>query len=325
MAFILFLYSFLLNQISRINGGRMKGNKEKDITQKTLERYNDVFADIINVLLFNGERVVTEDSLTDALPGSTLKMDGRIRTQYRDIAKYWHNSKIKLSMFGLENQTKPEKRMPLRVFGYDGAEYVKQAKKENSKEVIYPVITLVLYFGYNSRWNHPKSLFELLEIDERIKPYVNDFKMNLFEIAYLDREKIDMFESDFWILADYLYQMRVNKNYVAGDTVIEHVDELLMLMSAMTNDYRFEETINEMKGKEHVTMCEVLDRVEARGIAKGREEGIKEGIKKGIKEGIKEGTVNVLISLVNDGILSISDAAKRADMSVAEFKKYTDR
>ena len=293
----------------------MKGNKEKDITQKTLERYNDVFADIINVLLFNGERVVTEDSL-DALPGSTLKMNGRIRTQYRDIAKYWHNSKIKLSMFGLENQTKPEKRMPLRVFGYDGTEYVKQAKKENSKEVLYPVITLVLYFGYNSRWNQPKSLFELLEIDERIKPYVNDFKINLFEIAYLDREKIDMLKSDFRILADYLYQMRVNKNYVAGDTVIEHVDELLMLMSAMTNDYRFEETINEVKGKEHVTMCEVLDRVEARGIAKGREEGIKEGI--------KEGTVNVLISLVKDGILSISDAAKRAGMSVAEFKKYTN-
>ena len=290
----------------------MKGNKEKDITQKTLERYNDVFADIINVLLFNGERVVTEDSLTDALPGSTLKMDGRIRTQYRDIAKYWHNSKIKLSMFGLENQTKPEKRMPLRVFGYDGTEYVKQAKKENSKEVLYPVITLVLYLGYNSRWNQPKSLFELLEIDERIKPYVNDFKINLFEIAYLDREKIDMFKSDFRILADYLYQMRVNKKYVAGDMVIEHVDELLMLMSAMTNDYRFEETINEVKGKEHVTMCEVLDRVEARGIAKGREEGIKEG------------TVNVLISLVKDGILSISDAAKRAGMSVAEFKKYTN-
>ena len=292
----------------------MKGNKEKDITQKTLEMYNDVFADIINVLLFNGEKVVTEDSLTDVLQESILKMDGRIRAQYRDIAKYWHNSKIKLSMFGLENQTKPEKRMPLRVFGYDGAEYVKQAKKENSKEVIYPVITLVLYFGYNSRWNHPKSLFELLEIDEMVKPYVNDFKMNLFEIAYLDREKIDMFKSDFHILADYLYQMRVNKNYVAGDTVIEHVDELLMLMSAMTNDYRFEETINEVKGKERVTMCEVLDRVEARGIAKGREEGIKEGI--------KEGTVNVLISLVNDGILSVSDAAKRANMSEEIFREY---
>ena len=232
-------------------------------------------------------------------------------------------------MFGLENQTKPEKRMPLRVFGYDGAEYVKQAKKENNKEVIYPVITLVLYFGYNSRWNHPKSLFELLEIDEMIKPYVNDFKMNLFEIAYLDREKIDMFKSDFHILADYLYQMRVNKSYVAGDTVIEHVDELLMLMSAMTNDYRFEETINEVKGKEYVTMCEVLDRVEARGIEKGMEKGIakgrEEGIKEGIKKGIKEGTVQVLISLVNDGILSIADAAKRADMSEERFRGYIER
>lgn len=291
----------------------MRGSKEKDITQKALEMYNDVFADIINVLLFNGENVVTEDSLTDVLQESILKIDGRIRAQYRDIAKYWYNSKIKLSMFGLENQTKPEKLMPLRIFGYDGAEYVKQAKKEKSKEVIYPVITLVLYFGYNSRWNHPKSLFEMLEIDEMIKPYVNDFKMNLFEIAYLDREKIDMFKSDFWILADYLYQMRVNKDYVAGDTVIEHVDELLMLMSAMTKDYRFEETINEVKGKEHVTMCEVLDRVEARG----REEGIKEGI--------KEGTVNILISLVKDGILSISDAAKRADMSEERFRGYIER
>ena len=114
--------------------------------------------------------------------------------------------------------------------------------------------------------------------------------------------------------------MRVNKNYIAGDTVIEHVDELLMLMSAMTNDYRFEETINEVKGKENVTMCEVLDRVEARGI----EKGIAKGREEGIKEGIKEGTVNVLISLVKDGILSISDAAKRAGMSVAEFKKYTN-
>ncbi len=119
--------------------------------------------------------------------------------------------------------------------------------------------------------------------------------------------------SDFGILADYLYQMRVNKDYVASDTVIEHVDELLMLMSTMTKDYRFEETINEVKGKEHVTMCEVLDRVEARG----REEGIKEGI--------KEGTVNILISLVNDGILSIADAAKRADMSEESFRRYLEQ
>ena len=40
---------------------------EKDITEKTLEAYNDVFADIINVLLFNGKQVVKENELEDAV------------------------------------------------------------------------------------------------------------------------------------------------------------------------------------------------------------------------------------------------------------------
>ena len=159
--------------------------------------------------------------------------------------------------------------MPFRVFGYDGAEYVKQSRRENRNEIKYPVITLVLYLGFDRKWEYPKTLFEILDIEENIKPYVNDFKINLFEIAYLDREKIDLFKSDFKIPADYLYQMRVNRDYIPDKTVIDHVEELLMLMAAMTGDGRFEETINDLNGKERVTMCEVLDRVEAKGIEKG--------------------------------------------------------
>ena len=239
-----------------------------------------------------------------------LKIDGRVRSQERDIAKYWRKSKINVALFGLENQTTPNRLMPLRVLGYDGAEYVKQSRKENIDKAKYPVITLVLYLGYEKEWNYPKTLFEVLDIDEDIKPYVNDFKINLFEIAYLDKEKINLFKSDFRILADYLYQMRVNKDYIADETTIEHVEELLTLMSAMTGDNRFEETINDLKGKEKINMCEVLDRVEARGIEKG------------IEQGVKRGTINTLISLVNDGILSSYEAALRANMSVEDFEKY---
>ena len=288
--------------------------KDKDITQKVLEKYNDVFADILNVLLFNGRDVVEESTLTDALPMSMLKIDGRVRSQERDIAKYWRKSKINVALFGLENQTTPNKLMPLRVLGYDGAEYVKQSRKENIDKAKYPVITLVLYLGYEKEWHYPKTLFEVLGIDEAIKPYVNDFKINLFEIAYLDKEKINLFKSDFRILADYLYQMRVNKDYIADETTIEHVEELLTLMSVMTGDNRFEETINDLKGKEKINMCEVLDRVEARGIEKG--------IEQGIEQGVKRGTINTLISLVNDGILSSYEAALRANMSVEDFEKY---
>ena len=50
--------------------------REKDVTQKMFENYNDVFADVLNVLLFDGNMIVDEGNLTDALPMSMLKVDG---------------------------------------------------------------------------------------------------------------------------------------------------------------------------------------------------------------------------------------------------------
>ena len=54
---------------------------EKDVAEKTLEAHNDVFADIVNVLLFNGEQVVHEDELEDALPRSIYKAAGKTHEQ----------------------------------------------------------------------------------------------------------------------------------------------------------------------------------------------------------------------------------------------------
>ena len=243
--------------------------QEKDITQKMLERYNDVFSDIVNVLLFGGKKVVEEEALFDAVTDSVLKIDGRVRFQDRDVAKYWKDSQINIALLGIENQTTPNKLMPFRVISYDGTEYGKQSRTENIDKKKYPVISLVLYLGFEQKWLYPKNLLGIIDVDEKLRPYVNDYKINLFEIAYLDRETIDSFTSDFWILADYLYQMRVNKNYVADKKSIGHIEELLMLMSAMTGDKRFEEIIDEANKKEVVNMCEVLDIVEARGIEKG--------------------------------------------------------
>ena len=62
---------------------------EKDITEKTLENYDDVFADIINVLLFQGRQIVEEDALVDALPRSQYKVADSIHEMERDVAKYW--------------------------------------------------------------------------------------------------------------------------------------------------------------------------------------------------------------------------------------------
>ena len=36
---------------------------EKDVVEKILESYNDVFSDIVNVLLFQGKQVLSGDEL----------------------------------------------------------------------------------------------------------------------------------------------------------------------------------------------------------------------------------------------------------------------
>ena len=261
----------------------------KDITQKMLERYNDVFADIVNVLLFNGKRIVDEDALTDTPVDSALKIDGEIHSQDRDVAKYWKNSQINIALFGLENQTVPDKLMPMRVIGYDGAEYKKQVLEENRYKKKYPVITLVLYMGYDRNWKYSNSLLDLLEVDENLKPYVSDYKINIFEIAFLDREKINLFKSDFRMLADYLYQMRTTDSYEGDESDIKHVDEILMLMSAMSGFKNVENIIKVAHERKVSNMKGFFELAEEKGLEKGIELGRTEGIEKGLELGRTEG------------------------------------
>ena len=113
---------------------------------------------------------------------------------------------------------------------------------------------------------------------EGLKPFVNDYRVNVFEIPRLTAEQVGQFRSDFRIVADYFVQMGRDEEYEPPRQTIEHVDAVLKLMSALTRNHRFEETQSEFRKGEAVTMLSVLDKVEARGriegIALGRDEGI---------------------------------------------------
>ena len=52
------------------------------------------------------------------------------------------------------------------------------------------------------------------------------------------------------------------------------------------------------------------------------QEVLEKSKNKWIKEGRKEGVINTLLMLVKDGIISVEDAAKRANISVGTFQKY---
>ena len=263
---------------------------QKDASQKILESYNDVFSDIVNVLLFKGRKVLEEEELEDQAPRSYYKADGKIHEIERDVAKRWKNGNIRVACIGFENQTASDPDMPLRVIGYDGAEY--RAQLLNKQAIHYPVVTLVLYFGHKQRWSGPQTLKERLDIPKEFDEYVNDYKIRVFEIAFMDEKEVDLFQSDFRAVAEYFVQKRENGDYKPKTQDLKHVQETLQLLSVMTNDHRFEDVYNEasdaQKG-EMRNMCEILDKIENRGIEKGRAEGRAEGIAEGIEKGIVKG------------------------------------
>ena len=206
---------------------------EKDIAEKILEDYPDVFADIVNVFLFDGEVVIKPEELEDMPGRSAYRAENKLHDMERDVAKRWKKNDIRIACVGFENQTAPDPLMVLRVLGYDGAEYRTQCLKENVDKPPYPVITLVLYFGCERRWTEAKTLYEAVNVPEVFKPYVTNTKIT-----------------------------------------IRHVEELLMLLSVMEHDDRYEKLYYE-KAVEGGSwnMCKIIDDYIKKGEERGKEIG----------------------------------------------------
>ena len=284
---------------------------QKDASEKILESYNDVFSDIVNVLLFKGRKVLSEDELEDQAPRAYYKADGKIHEIERDVAKRWKNGNILVACIGFENQTASDPDMPIRVMGYDGAEY--RAQLLNKQAELYPVVTLVLYFGHKQRWSGPLTLKERLDIPKELDEYVNDYRIKVFEIAYMSHEDVNLFQSDFRVVADYFVQKQENGDYEPSLQELTHVQETLQLLSIMANDHRFEEVYNAatdgQKG-EMRNMCEILDKIENRGIEKGMAEGLAKGREEGNTEG-KSQMADLMRRLLDEN--RIEDAKRAAE------------
>ena len=262
-----------------------------DLHEKSLESYNDVFADIVNAILFEGKAEVSEDELEDANVNSVYLGNEKIREQDRDVAKFWNKDGTRSACFGIENQTNSDPNISFRTIGYDGASYRDQlyfikgnkGKRKTNRNPRYPVVTIVLYFGFNRRWTGARKLSDaLMNMPEELKPFVNDYEVHIIEVAWMTQEELERLTSDFRIVADFLVQMRENEKYNPLQKKMIHVRETLGILSSITGDDRFEKTMDLKDGEEEPkTMCEVLDIIENRGIQKGLQKGLQKGEKLG--------------------------------------------
>ena len=274
---------------------------EKDITEKHLEAWNDVFADIVNVLLFNGKRLINENDLEADTKDSMFKADGEIHEQERDVSKFWKNGEIRISILGFENQTVPDKDMPLRVISYDGASYKQQLLDKKTKQR-YAVTTIVLYFGTKEKWSTPKNLLGCFKVPDELKPFVNDYKINVFNIAWLSDETIDMFQSDFKFVAKYFQTVRLKKDYKGSNEEIRHVDALLKMLSALTGDNSFEEVYNEFNLQDGgVTMDGFIEKYK------------------------KEGKAELVKKMLDAKLVSEQQIADLLNISIEEVKKIASK
>ena len=287
----------------------------KDITEKNLEDYADIFADIVNVLMFNGEEKVSQTQLIDAVKRGIYKIDdSTIHEQERDNAKYLVIDGVKVALIGLENQTNVDSFMPLRIIGYDGATYRKQVnelrdiirknKGCSSKQRLplpdmYPVVTLVLYFG-DTHWTAPKTIKECFS-KSIFDNYISDYGINVFEIQYLSDETVSNFKSDFKYVAELFVQTRKFREGLIDKINLEpgsllHSKEVLELLAVFTGSKDFEDAYNKSSKGDDVEMVTVMEtyaesaRREAKkeGIAIGRNEGIAIGRDEGIAVGRDE-------------------------------------
>ena len=69
-------------------------SNEKDFTEKILFDLPDVFADIFNVLLFEGKQIIKPEDLVSDGTVSQLKIANDLHMQERDVSKIWTKGNI---------------------------------------------------------------------------------------------------------------------------------------------------------------------------------------------------------------------------------------
>lgn len=138
-----------------------------------------------------------------------------------------------LHILVVENQTYVNYRMVLRNMLTESLSYHKQWKHKKvvhdsggelssdrdaflsgmgSGERFIPIITLVVYCGTEHPWDGARCLYDLLDIDDEMKKYVANYRLNLY-----DCHEHDTFDEYLSGLRQLFEVVRYSKEEEAGD------------------------------------------------------------------------------------------------------------
>lgn len=142
--------------------------------------------------------------------------------------------------------------------------------------------------------------------------YVQDYKINVFDVAFLEDDVIEKFTSDFKAVARFFKDKRLRLE--ANDTIeIKHPAEIADLFSVFTGDEGYRDAVpNVIKKKEKgevITVCTYTETIRDAGRLEGR------------LEGKLEGSEEMLFKLVSKGKLTPEDACEELDITLSELEE----
>lgn len=307
-----------------------------DTVTKAYMKENTVFADAFNYLIYGGKAVVdpkqlkeldtTEIALPFGSPDENENPKEESVQKYRDVLKsavIKQDQKAAYILLGIENQTDIHYAMPVRNMIYDALQYGKQVtdiaaknRKEHSKghsrgeylsgfykkDRITPVITLVVHFGANE-WDGPLSLHEMMQgEDKELLRFVQDYQIHLIDPAKLSKVDLEKFSTS---LREVMGYIKYSKDKNDLSEFLHNNPRMLVEANAARVIKAITKTPMEIpEDAEVIDMCKAVEDM----------------MKDSKAEGKAEGALVMLAGLVKDGLLSVKEAAKRANMTESEFE-----
>ena len=294
-------------------------NKVKaDTILKNFWKNNERFADLFNAALFDGEPVLKAEDLSevDTDVSSLLKFNSHAETVQKvlDVVKKIAYG-VDFVIWGLESQQKIHYAMPLRHMIGDAFSYLKEYNeiaKGNRKDKnfsssdeflsnfkktdrLHPMITLCVYYG-DTDWDGPLCPTDMLEIPDKIKPLVSDYKMNLVELKKSNDMKFHNDDVNMvFDLSRSIYERNYDKiNKIYKDCMVP--TEIGLVIGAITESQELinQALENEKRTGGQMNMCTALEELKKEGIQEGE---IKATIKMSKKFNVsKEDTMKNIIN-----------------------------
>lgn len=295
-----------------------------DTTTKDYMKDNKIFADAFNYLLYDGVQVIKPENLQELDTTEIVLPEDDYVQKYRDVLKsaiVKYDDDVSYMILGIENQTKTHYAMPARNLLYDALRYNSQlaaiaAKHRKEKggghspnefisgfykdDKLLPVITLVIHFD-DDAWDGPLSLHEMLDIkDKSLLRFIPDYKINLIDPARLMESDLDKFSTNLSKLLGCI-------KYLSDE---EQLQKFLCKDGRLIVDPKTARAIKDITS----IKIEISDGEEEIDVCKAVEDMLKHSEDKGKAEGLAEGKMEAFIELVNDGVLSVKEAALRANV-----------